>query len=107
MESKMIKKIDNAYNFEKYKSRLQQCQNYLDIINSGYFEKEELMYAEKFSLDTYTELFKDDSSIVLANTSKPRNIDLITNLIMNLEALKKMLTELIAKEMEESLKVNF
>lgn len=43
---------------------------FLDIINSGYFGKEEIVYAEKFSLDTYMELFKDDSSIVLANTSK-------------------------------------
>lgn len=106
MESKMIEKIDNAYNYEKYKSRLQKCQNYLDIINSGFFGKEEIMCAEKFSLDTYMELFKDDSSVVLANTSKPRNVDLITNLVMNLEALKRMLTELIAKETEKSLKAD-
>ncbi len=104
METKIIGKIDNAYNFGKYKSRLQQCQNYLDIINSGYFGNEDLKYAEKFSLDTYAELLMDDSSIVLANTCQSRNIDSITNLIMNLEALKKMLNELIEKETDKSLK---
>ncbi len=55
--------------------------------------------ANQFAIDAYNELERDDLLIVWCNTSStPRNIDALSNLRINLNAIHRMLEELMTKE---------
>lgn len=91
--------LDNANKMGKHGRQLQRCRYYINVIASGNVSTDILVEAEKFAFDTHDDLLKDDVGIVMANRCRePRNVNPISNLVLNLEALEKMLKELIGKE---------
>lgn len=97
------KELKNAYNLKKHLMMLAACEEYLKNFSGSYYITPELLSEmQRFSEDTYLKLCKDDSGMAILNTCiKPREVPPTVNLKMNLEALRKTLTELIINESGE------
>lgn len=97
------KGLKNTYDLKKHQMMLATCEEYLKNFSESYYITPKLFSEmQRFSEDTYSQLCKDDSGIAILNTCiKPREVSPTVNLKMNLEALQKMLTELIINEIGE------
>lgn len=97
------KGLKNAWDLKKHQMMLATSEEYLKKISeNNYITPELLSEIQRFSEDTYREICKDDLGIAILNTCiKPREVPPTVNLKMNLEALRKMLTELIINESGE------
>lgn len=93
--------IDNANKVVKHGKQLRKCRDYISAIESGHVSINIINEAVIFSNNTYEDILGDDLGIAIANTSTPRNIDIIENLFLNLKALEKMLFELMEKEADD------
>lgn len=95
------KQMDNAYDLGKHVAKLHQCEQFIFQLNLGNGMPQFLNDAEKFVNDTYAEIYFEDTDIALAHTGVPRNMDRISQLRINLNAINCMLNEIIAKEREK------
>ena len=100
MEQEYFEQINNAYSLGKHKRKLAECEDHIGKISAPYITQEVFYSADKFANDTYSELMKEDPGMTLMNSCPPRNIDPLSNLKLNLDAVKKMLMELIIEESE-------
>ena len=102
MEENLIGLIDNAHGVSKHRAMLKQCDYYIQVLSSQVVSEELFEEAYCFATDAYAEVQKDDITIALVNTSPiKRNVDIMTNLKINLGAIHKMLGELLAKESKD------
>lgn len=98
-QNKFIEQFDNAHSLKKHKVMLSKCENYIESLSVQGVSHDFYQQASQFAIDTYNELERDDLLIVRCNTSSvPRNIDALSNLRINLNAIHRMLEELITKE---------
>lgn len=96
---KICEGIDTAKKIAKHKMLLRKCNYYLSIIAQIALNQKLFDEARKFANDTYSELQEDDLIIAMANTSTGgRMVDVVTNLKLDLEALIRMLKEILTKE---------
>lgn len=98
-QNNFIKKFDNAHSLKKHKVMLSKCEYYIESLPVKDISHDFYQQANQFAIDAYNELERDDLLIVRCNTSSvPRNIDALSNLRINLNAIHRMLEELITKE---------
>ncbi|MBE5845147.1 MAG: hypothetical protein E7302_13405 [Butyrivibrio sp.] len=102
-ELEIIQKLYDGQSLKKHKRQLEQCNRYISAIETNAVSTADFLQIEKYAQDTYDDIKKDDPLIAAANTCPPRNIDEVRNLKMNLEAIRTMLIEVIAKESEKVL----
>lgn len=96
---KICEGIDTAEKVAKHKLLLQRCNYYLSIIAQSTLNQKLFDEARKFANDTYFEIQKDAWIIAMSNTSTSgRIVDVVTNLKLDLEALTRMLKEILTKE---------
>lgn len=102
MDKYLNEKLDSAYDLGKYEGKLKLCRYYLCEIENSRMTKPLFDEANNFSMDTYKELCVENPIIVRQNTCMvARNVTPIEELRLNLEALRKMLLELMKKETED------
>lgn len=100
---KKIEKMDNADKLVTHELELQQCKFYLNMLTSPLLNDIQIHEVEQFANNMYEMNKKESPSIALSNTNLiPRNIDSISNLIMNLRAIHTMLLEIIGKEAKDT-----
>lgn len=105
MAEYLNEKLDSTYDLVKYNRKLELCSYYLYEIKNGCMTEPLFNEAYNFSMNTYRELYVENPIIVGLNTCVvARNVTPIEELKLNLEALKKMLLELITKETEDIVK---
>lgn len=98
-QNNFIKEFDNAHSLIKHKVMLSRCEYYIESLPVQGVSHDFYQQANQFAIDAYNELKRDDLLIVQCNTSSvPRNIDALSNLRINLNAIHRMLKELITKE---------
>lgn len=96
---KVCEEINTAKKIAKHKQLLRRCNYYLSIIAQNALSQQLFDEARKFANDTYSEIQKDAWIIAMSNTStKGRIVDVVTNLKLDLEALTRMLVEILTKE---------
>ncbi len=92
--------LTNAYKIKEREERITDrngCDYYLTEINNGNYTI--LSQAQKFVEDTYMKYKKKDIVVVAANTSVfPSYLDSISQLQVNLMALKRIIVEIEGKE---------
>lgn len=102
MEDKLIGLADNVHGASKHRAMLGKCDYYIQAISNQVVSEELFQEAYCFAMDAYAEVQKDDITIALVNTSPiKRNVDIVTDLKINLRAIHKMLGELLAKEAKD------
>ena len=73
------------------------CDYYLKEISNGNYAV--LNQAQKFTEDTYSKYKQKDIVVVTANTNAfPSDLDAVTQLQVNLNALKRIIAEIEVKE---------
>lgn len=92
--------LTNAHKTKEREERIidkNGCDYYLTEIKNGNYTI--LNQAQKFAEDTYMKYKKKDFVVVAVNTSVfPSYLDSITQLLVNLEALKRIIVEIEGKE---------
>ena len=95
---KNLNRIDNAQKIVKHKTELQQCEFYMNMLMQPTLNSAQVYEAEQFANNMYEVLKRESPIIANENTSPvPRNIDAVDNLRMNLQAIHKMLTQIMIK----------
>lgn len=99
MNTQDNEELNSVHDLGKYQRKLKKCRDYLQKIKSGYMTDSLFDEMKKFSLNTYKELYVDNPIVAVLNTCLvQRNVTPIEQLKLNLEALEKMLVEVITKE---------
>ncbi len=99
---KKIEKMDSADKLVTHERELQQCKFYMNMLTSPLLNNIQIHEAEQFANNMYEMIKEESPRIALSNTNPiPRNIDSISNLIMNLQAIHTMLLEIIVKEAKD------
>lgn len=99
MDKYLDEKLHSAYEMGKCARELSRCRQYLSEIKNGYMTDFSFKEANTFSVNTYKELCVEDPIIAGLNTCwTVRNVTPIEELRLNLEALEKMLVEMVSKK---------
>lgn len=98
MDKHFDEKLDSAYELGKYAKELSRCRQYLYKIKNEHITECLFNEANTFSMNTYKELYEANPIIAGLNTCwTVRNVTPIEELRLNLEALEKMLVEMVEK----------
>lgn len=99
---KKIKKIDDADKLVTLKQELQQCNFYMNMLTLPLLNDIQIHEAEQFANNMYERIMEESPDIALSNTNPiPRNIDSISNLKLNLQAIHTMLLEIMGKDAKD------
>lgn len=103
MNEDIIKSIDTADKIRKHKMSLQVCKQYLDLLQSN--AAETMVYeANRYATEVYNDIKGQEPEIVIDNTCPfPRNLDIVTEVKLNLEAVINMLEQILMKETKEEI----
>ena len=99
----IIKTIDTADKIGKHKMSLQVCKQYLNVLQSTPTEAI-ANEANRFATEVYNDIKGEEPEIALDNTCPfPRNLGIVTEVKLNLNALINMLEQILAKETKEEI----
>lgn len=99
MDKYLDEKLHSAYEMGKCARELSRCRQYLSEIKNGHITECLFNEANTFSMNTYKELYEANPIIAGLNTCwTVRNVTPIEELRLNLEALEKMLVEMVSKK---------
>ena len=103
MNEDIIKTIDTADKIRKHKMSLQVCKQYLNVLQSTPTEAM-ANEANQFATEVYNDIKGEEPEIAIDNTCPfPRNLDIVTEVKLNLNAAINMLEQILVKEAKEEI----
>ena len=94
-----MNEVLNEIEIKNLTADYQKCDYYLDNLTKGNISY--LNEAINYSSNKYQEYLIKETFIAFINSDlKPSNLDVVSNTIKNLNALKKMISEMIMKKVE-------
>lgn len=103
MNEDIIKSIDTADKIREHKISLQVCKQYLNVLQST--PTETMAYeANRYATGVYNDIKGEEPEIAIDNTCPfPRNLDIVTEVKLNLGAAINMLEQILIKETKEEI----